>query len=69
MENTDDLKIFLYRARIKNKELAEELNLNPVTMSMKVHKKYDFKLSEAFKIKDLINRKLNANYTIEDLFK
>ena len=65
----DILKDLLKKADIKQYEIAEELNIKSLsTVNLKLNKKAEFSTEEARKLKNLINKRLNSNYTIEELF-
>lgn len=63
------LKKLLKEADIKQYEIAKELDIKSLsTVNLKLNKKAEFSTEEARKLKNLINSKLNSNYTIEELF-
>ena len=63
------LKKLLRDANITQSEVAKELDIKSLsTMNLKLNGKADFSTEEARKLKNMINSKLNTNYTIEELF-
>lgn len=65
----DKLKKLLKEANIKNSDVAEELHIKSLsTVSLKLNGKANFTTNEAKILKNLINAKLDKNYTIEELF-
>ena len=56
------------RAGITSTELAQLAEMNPTSLSLKMNKKYEWKLKEMEKIQDIINKKLNQNYSLDYLF-
>ncbi len=65
----DFLKKVIKNANIKQYEIANELNIKSLsTINLKLNGKAAFTTEEAKLLRDLINRKTNKNYTIEELF-
>ena len=65
----EKLRKVLKDADIKHSEIAEELNIKSLsTVSLKLNEKAEFSTKEAYLLKNLINKKTNKNYTIEELF-
>lgn len=63
------LKKIIKEADIKQFEIAEELNIKSLsTINLKLNGKADFTTEEARLLKNLINKKMNSSYTIEELF-
>lgn len=65
----EQLKDILKVANITQFDIANELEIRSLsTVNQKINNKSDFTVSEAVKLKKLINKKLNKNYSIEELF-
>ena len=65
----NNLKIILNDAGISHQEISDELGIKSLgTVSLKVNGKAEFSVSEAMKLKKLINSKTGKDYRFEDLF-
>lgn len=63
------LKMLLDKAKLTQAELGDALGIKSLsTINLKLNGKADFTTNEAQIIKKIINEKLNANYSLEDLF-
>lgn len=63
------LKDILKEANITQLDIANELNIRSLsTVNQKINNKSDFTVIEAVKLRNLIKRKTNKEYSIEDLF-
>lgn len=62
------LQMLIKSVGITQIELAKILNVKPLTIWHRMNGKRDFKLTEAIAIKDYLNKILNANYTVEEIF-
>lgn len=63
------LKFLLKKAKLTQNDLRNLLKIKALsTINLKLNEKSDFTTKEARLIKDEINRRLNTNYSIEDLF-
>ena len=63
------LKTVLKENNIKNSDVAEILNIKPLsTISLKLNGKAEFTTKEATTLKNYINEKANTEYKLEDLF-
>lgn len=66
MENV--LKIELFKAGIKQKEIAERLNIKPQAVNRKVNGKTIITTNEAFIIQDMITEKTQKVIPLRELF-
>lgn len=65
----DKLKKVLKEASITQAEIGKELEIKSLsTVNLKLNGKAEFTTKEANDLKNLINEKLNKNYSLEDLF-
>ena len=64
-----NLKAEMTRYDIKSKEIAEKLNIQPSTASLKINGKNKITLDEAFAIQDLLFEVSKVEFSIEYLFK
>lgn len=63
------LKLLIMEANLTQAEIGKELNIKSLsTINLKLNGKAEFTTKEAQVLKNLINKKLNANYSLEDLF-
>lgn len=65
----NNLKAELARTKLKNKDIAKKLNIQPGTASLKVNGKSRVTLDEAFSLQELIYEKSGSKISIEELFK
>lgn len=64
-----ELKMLLNKAGLTQLDVKEALGIKSLTtVNLKLNGKADFTTKEAQILKKLINEKLNANYSLEDLF-
>lgn len=65
----EQLKDILKNANITQLDIANELGIRSLsTIYQKINNKSDFTVNEAVKLKKLINKRINKNYSIEELF-
>ncbi len=65
----NNLKKILKDAGITQLDISRELNIKSLsTVNLKLNGKADFTTREANNLKNYINKKLNKNYSLEDLF-
>ena len=65
----EKFKKVLKEAGITQMEISKALNIKSLsTVNLKINGKAEFTTKEANELKKLINKKLNSNYTLEDLF-
>lgn len=65
----NNLKKILKDAGITQLDISRELNIKSLsTVNLKLNGKADFTTIEANNLKNYINKKLNKNYSLEDLF-
>ena len=63
------LKLLIMEANLTQAEIGKELNIKSLsTINLKLNGKAEFTTKEAQTLKNLINKKLNTNYPLEDLF-
>lgn len=63
------LKILLKDANLTQIEIGKALNIKSLsTINLKLNGKAEFTTKEAQILKNIINEKLNTNYSLEDLF-
>lgn len=63
------LKLLIMEANLTQAEIGKELNIKSLsTINLKLNGKAEFTTKEAQTLKNLINKKLNTNYSLEDLF-
>ncbi len=63
------LKDILKEANITQLDIANELNIRSLsTVNQKINNKSDFTVIEAIKLRNLIKRKTQKKYSIEELF-
>lgn len=63
------LKNILKEANITQLDIANELNIRSLsTVNQKINNKSDFTVIEAIKLRNLIKRKTQKKYSIEELF-
>lgn len=64
-----ELKMLLNKAGLTQLDVKEALGIKSLTtVNLKLNGKADFTTKEAQILKKLINEKLNADYSLEDLF-
>ena len=64
-----DLRTLLKDLNITQQEVAKELNIKSLsTINLKINGKASFTTTEATLLKNLINKKSNKKFTLEDLF-
>lgn len=64
-----ELKMLLNKAGLTQLDVKDALGIKSLTtVNLKLNGKADFTTKEAQILKKLINEKLNANYSLEDLF-
>ncbi len=64
-----DLRTLLKDLNITQQEVAKELNIKSLsTINLKINGKASFTTTEATLLKNLINKKSNEKFTLEDLF-
>ena len=64
-----ELKMLLNKAGLTQADVANALKIKSLTtVNLKLNRKADFTTKEAQILKKIINEKLNANYSLEDLF-
>ena len=56
------------RAEITSTELSQLTDINSTSLSFKMNGKNEWKLNEMEKVQEIINKKLNKNYTLDYLF-
>ena len=56
------------RANITAGEISNNIDLSEASFSLKMHGKRTWKLKEMTMIQDMINQKLDKNYTLDYLF-
>ena len=61
-----NLKAEMVRENITNNDLANLLKVRPATISDKINSKYEFKLTEAFAIKNKYFPNLSIEYLFEN---
>ena len=66
MENV--LKIELFKAGIKQREVAERLNIKPQAANRKINGKTIITTDEAFIIQDMIKEKTQIEIPLRELF-
>lgn len=65
----EKLKKILKEAGITQNEIAEALDIKSLsTINLKINNKAEFTTKEAVLLKNLINKRLNSDYTVEELF-
>ena len=60
-----NLSAEIKRTGLKNKEFAEQVQMNPITFSKKLHGKVDFTLSEIKRIVEFFRCEYTAEYLFE----
>lgn len=64
-----ELKMLLNKAGLTQLDVKDALGIKSLTtVNLKLNGKADFTTKEAQILKKLINEKLNADYSLEDLF-
>lgn len=64
-----NIKELLKKAEITQEQVANELDIKSLsTINLKLNGKAEITTKEANLLKNLINKKLNTNYSLEDLF-
>lgn len=63
------LKDVLKNANITQMEIANELNIKSLsTINQKINNKSEFTVSEAILLRNMIKKRTNKKYSIEELF-